>query len=95
MFARLVRFELGPGKRAEAQAMADEVAPLIGAQPGCHGVTVFGDEADGRYGIFVVWDSQENADSAARVVRPKLDEHLAGNAQGPPETGLYEILTNG
>jgi hypothetical protein len=44
MYARLVRFAFGPGKRAEAQAVADDLGPLIASQPGCEGVTVFGDD---------------------------------------------------
>jgi hypothetical protein len=94
MYARLVRFSFGAGKQAEAQAIADSIAPLIASQPGCQGVTVFGDESDGEYGIFVLWDTQENANSAAQVVRPKLENHLAGNAKGPPDARLFRVLTN-
>lgn len=93
MYARLVRFSFGPGKRAEAQAVADEIAPLIASQAGCESVTVFGDDSDGEYGIFVLWDSAANADAAARVVRPKLDEHLSGNVQRAPETRLFEVIS--
>ena len=93
MYARLVRFSFGPGKRAEAQAIADDLAPLIAGQPGCASVTVFGDDNDGQYGIFVLWDSQANAEAAAKLVRPQLDEHLAGNVQGAPETHLFEVLS--
>jgi len=59
MYARLVRFSFGPGKQAEAQAIADDLAPLIAAQPGCGGVTVFGDDDTGDYGLFVFWNSRE------------------------------------
>jgi hypothetical protein len=31
---------------------------------------VFGDDADGETGIFVLWDTHEHADDAAAVVRP-------------------------
>jgi quinol monooxygenase YgiN len=93
MYVRLVRFSFGPGKRAAAQAIADNLAPLIAAQAGCTGVTVFGDDRDGQYGIFVLWDSQANADAAARVIRPQLDALLAGNVQGPPDTRLFEVLS--
>ena len=93
MYARLVRFSFGPGKRAEAQTIADEVGALIDSQPGCESVTVFGDDSDGEYGIFVLWDSAANADAAARVVRPKLDEHFSGNVQSPPEARLFEVLS--
>ena len=93
MFARLVRFRFEPGQRAAAQAAADDLAPLISAQPGCGGVTVFGDDNDGQWGIFVLWDSQANADAAAQVIRPKLDQHLSGLVQGPPETRLFEVIS--
>jgi len=93
MYARLVRFSFGPGKHAAAQAIADNIAPLISSQPGCQSVTVFGDETDGEYGIFVLWDSQDSANAAAPLMRPKLDEHLAGNAKGPPDARLFKVLS--
>ena len=93
MYARLVRFTLDGGHRSEAQALADDLAPLIAAQPGCEHVSIFGDDADGAYGIFVLWDSQDHANAAAQLVRPKLDEHLAGLIQAPPETRLFEVLS--
>ena len=92
MYARLVRFSLGGGAGEKAQALADELAPLIAVQPGCQDVTVFGDHGDGQYGIYVLWDTQEHADVAAGVVRPRLEEHLAGNVTAPPETRLFEVL---
>ena len=93
MYARLVRFSFGPGKHAEAQALAENLAPLISTQPGCESVTVFGDETDGECGIFVLWDTQENANGAAQLMRPKLNEHLAGNAKGPPDARLFKVLS--
>jgi hypothetical protein len=58
-------------------------------------VTVFGDDADGEYGIFVLWASAADAGAAASVIRPILDEHLAGNIQAPPDTRLFEVLSCG
>jgi quinol monooxygenase YgiN len=93
MYARLVRFSLGPGKRAVMQALADDIAPLIASQPGCNGVTVFGDDSDGQYGLFVLWNSEANANAAAQLIRPKLNDHLSGHAQGTPEARLFEVLS--
>ncbi len=93
MYARLVRFSFGPGKHAEAQSIADDIAPLIALRPGFQSVTVFGDDTDGEYGIFVLWNSEDNADAAAQVVRPKLNEHFAGNVQGPPDARLFNVLS--
>lgn len=93
MKARLVRFSFGPGKRSEAQALADHIAPLIASQPGCGGVTIFGDDSDGQYGLFVLWDSHASADAAAEVVAPRLLEHYVGNVQGDPEQRLFDVIS--
>jgi quinol monooxygenase YgiN len=93
MYVRLVRFSLLPGKSAAAQAIASELAPFISSQPGCKNVIVFGNDTDGESGLFVVWDSEANANAAAKVIRPKLDAHLAGNAQGAPDARLFKVLT--
>ncbi len=93
MYARLVRFSFVDGKQAAAQAIADDLAPLIAAQPGCEGVTVFGDDNDGEYGLFVLWNSEEHANAAAQVIRPKLEEHLAGNIKAPPDARLFNVIS--
>jgi len=93
MYARLVRYSLGPGKRAEAQGLADHLAPLIAAQPGCASVTIFDDESNGEGGVFVLWDSEADAMTAAGIIRPLLDEHLSGHLEGPPDTRLFEVLS--
>ena len=95
MYARLVRFSFGPGKELEAQTLADDLAPLIKLQPGCRGVTVFGDASDGQCEIFVLWATQEDADTAAAVISPQLEKHLAGNLQAPPERRLFPVLSSG
>lgn len=92
MFARLVRFTLALGSEMKAQKLADELTPLIAAQPGCQAVTIFGDPVDGQYGIYVLWDTQEHADAAAGLVRPQLDKHLAGSVTAPPEPRLFQVL---
>jgi heme-degrading monooxygenase HmoA len=92
MYARLVRFSIEPGNETTAQKLAEELGPLISVQPGCQAVTVFGDRGEGEYGVYVLWDTQEHADTAAGIVRPRLNEHLAGIAKAPPETRLFEVL---
>jgi len=90
-YARLVRFTCDVDD-APARALAADLAPLIRQQPGCETVVVFGDAA-GDGGLFVLWDSQEHADSAAAVIRPKLDQHLAGHLKAPPDARLFPVLS--
>ena len=92
MHARLVRFALQPGKEGAANALAAELAPEIQRQPGCGGVTVFVD-GEGEGGLFVLWDTEEHANAAAQVIRPKLEQHLAGNIKGPPDARLFRVVS--
>jgi quinol monooxygenase YgiN len=94
MNARLVRFSLGNGHRDIAQTLADDIIPRIAAQPGCQRATVFGDDADGQYGIFVLWCCEAHANEAAQVIQPILNQHLAGNVQAPPDRRLFEVLSD-
>lgn len=94
MYARLVRFSLAPGKHAAAQAIADDLAPQIASQPGNRGVTVFGDEDAGQFGLFVLWESLENAMEASALMSPKLNAHLEGNIQGPLDVHVFKVLSN-
>jgi len=91
-YARLVRFSCKPGDETPAHSLADELAPEIRQQPGCEEVVVFSD-ADGEGGLFVVWDSQEHADSAAVMIAPRLERHLAGHVTGPPDARLFPVLS--
>jgi hypothetical protein len=91
MFARLVRFSLGEDKSEVAKVLAADLKPRIAAMPGCQSVTIFGD-TDGEFGVFVLWDSEANANSAAQVVRPLLDQHLAGHLKAPPDARLFQVI---
>lgn len=94
MYLRLVRFTLSEGSRSGARAIADDLIPAIKQQPGCESANFFGGGEDGDCGLCVLWDSQEHADAAAAIIRPKLDEHLAGNVSGPPDTRLFPVLAS-
>src|SRR5260370_16160878 len=76
MVYRLVRFNLGSGKLDAARNIFTDLVPKISAQPGCQGVTAFGDEASGDYGMAVLWGAAET--------------HLAGESVN--FTQLFEAL---
>ena len=92
MYARVVRFSLAPGNEAVATELARDLVPAISRQPGCRAVTCFGDAGSGEYGLYVLWNSQEEAGAAANVIRPKLDQHLSGHALRPPEADLFRVI---
>ncbi len=92
MFLRLVQFTLSEGGRSQAQAIADDLIPVIKHQPGCLSAVFFGGGADGESGVCVVWESQAHAEAAAVVMSPRLEAHLAGNVVAPPRRGLFPVL---
>ena len=92
MYVNLVRYSLGRGKSAEAQAFANELGPLIAVQDGCRSIVLFGDHSDGEGGLFVSWDSEANAVAATEVILPVLDRHLGAIVEGPPESRHFEVI---
>ena len=74
--------------------MADDLISAIKQQPGCMSAAFFGGGDDGENGLCVLWDSQEHADAAAAIIRPKLDQHLRGNISAQPDTRLFPVIAS-
>jgi heme-degrading monooxygenase HmoA len=91
MYAGLMRFTLGRASEAKVQQIVNEIAPLIAVQRGCEDVTVFGNEVDGEYGIYVLWETEGDAELAAGVIGHELDKHLMETV-ARPETRLFEVI---
>ena len=62
--------------------LAADLIPAISAPPGCERATFFGDHADGEYGLYVLWDSEENAGAAARLLGRSLASIWQGMFKG-------------
>jgi antibiotic biosynthesis monooxygenase len=92
MYARLVRFDLQPGKESVATDLARDLVPQIRQHPGCQAVTVFGEAGNGPFNLYVLWSSQEEADAAATVIGPQLAQHLQGNTVSPYDAHLYPVI---
>ena len=92
MYARLVIFEVGPGKHSTIERLVDEFDALYRAQKGFRHLFILGDEASGEYGSFSVWESKEDADAANAVIAPRLQQALSGLLQGPPDRWFFEVL---
>jgi hypothetical protein len=92
MNLRLVQFNLGPGRRSEAEAIADKVVPNIRKRPGCVRCEFFADPDSGDYGLVVLWESKEAAEAAASVIGPILMPLLkeAHISQSPRLFEVYE-----
>ena len=45
----------------------------------------------GSMGSSSLWETKEDADAASAVIRPRLQQGLTGNAQGPPDIRLFDV----
>jgi len=77
--------------RSTAEKLADQFAPVIEAQKGFKKITWFGDEAEGDYGTFSLWESREDAEAEAEAVRPQFEQAVSGIAKGPPTRRFFEV----
>ena len=91
MYAQLSMIILGPGTRSAAEKLADQFAPALKTLKGFKRVTFIGDETVGEYGSLSLWESKEDAEAAAAVVRPQLEQAVSGIAKAPPTRRFFEV----
>jgi hypothetical protein len=94
MYYRLVTFNLGEEKLNDAKIIFSDLKPIISAQPGCKAVTCFGDAKSGKYGFSVLWNTEEDSESAKTIIGPLLSRHLADNnaSDKPFSSELFEVI---
>ena len=91
MNLRLVQFSLGPGKKSDAESIANKIVPAIRSQPGCDRAEFFADYDAGDYGVVVLWKSKEQANAAATVIGPMMTAALS-QAKGTGDSRrLFEV----
>ena len=91
MYATLLTLTLGPGMRSAGEKLADQFAPALRTLKGFKGVTFFGDETTGEYGSLTLWETKEDAEAAAAVTGPKLEQAVSGIAKAPPTRRFFEV----
>lgn len=91
MNLRLVQFSLGPGKRSVAESIADQIVPVIRAQPGCERCEFFADHDAGDYGLIVLWATKQDAGAAAAVISPILTPLLTAAQHVGESRRLFDI----
>ena len=91
MYAQLSIIKLGGGMRSTAEKIADQSLPTLKMLKGFKSVTFFGDVELGEYGSFTLWETKEDAEAAAAVMRPKVEKAVSGIAKAPPTRQFYEV----
>ena len=92
MYARLIMFTLGQGKRPFAEGMAKQFQGIMQGMKGFKNATFLVDEGVGEYGLLSLWETKEDAESAADAMRPGFQQALEGKVQGPPSVRMFEVF---
>jgi hypothetical protein len=66
-------------------------ATNLEAQKDLKKVVFFGDETEGEYGFWSLWESKEDAEAEAEAIRLQLKEAVSGIAKQPPTRRLFEV----
>ncbi|MEQ8696557.1 MAG: hypothetical protein RLO48_12345 [Bauldia litoralis] len=92
MYARLLTFSIGPGRRDVATGMADEAFAMVKAMNGFVSATYLViDEEAGEYGSITTWQSLADADAAGEVLRPWMMEKVGDKLTAPPVIRNAEV----
>ncbi|MCL4273943.1 MAG: hypothetical protein KJZ77_08730 [Anaerolineales bacterium] len=92
MYARLIMFTLGEGKRAFAEGMAKQFHTAMQGLKGFKNATFVLDDVIGEYGVLSLWETKEDAEAAGAAMGPGLQQALQGQVQGPPSIRLLEVF---
>ena len=91
MYAQMVMFKTAPGKRSEAEKMAEQSYSAVKGIKGFKGVTYFGDPDNNEYGALYLWETKEVLDAVMKEMMPKMQEATNAFAVEPPFRHIYEV----
>ena len=91
MVVRLIMMNFGPGMRSGAEKVADAFAGIYKTMKGFKSSTFFGEWETGACGALSLWESKEDAEAAAALMRPKLMEAVGSMLKGPPTVKMFEL----
>ena len=91
MYAQMLMFKTAPGKRSEAEKMANQSFAAVKGSKGFKGVTYFGDDDNNEYGACYLWATKEDLDAVMKELMPRLKEATNALAIEPPFRRIYEV----
>lgn len=92
MHARLVTFNMGPGKRDVAISLADGAKKIVKDMDGFVSATyLILDEEAGDFGSLTVWESEAHANAANEVLQPWLAKESGDHLTAPPVIRVAEV----
>ena len=91
MYGQMLILKTAPGKRSEAEKVADQAFAILKGVKGFKGATYFGDPDKNEYGSFYLWETKEDLDAVMKDIMPRMQEVTNALAIEPPLRRIYEI----
>ncbi|QGQ47695.1 hypothetical protein E6W99_20625 [Metabacillus sediminilitoris] len=91
LYARLVVFTLGDGKRLLAEKITKEFDKVSRTLRGFRGNVYFFDDRVGEYRALNYWDTKSDAEDANEVMFPKLENELSNISEKKPVVKMFEV----
>ena len=91
MYAQIVILKTAPGKRSEAEKLADQSFAALKGVKGFKGVTYLGDDDNSEYGSLYLWETKEDLDAVMKELMPRMQEATNALAIEPPFRRIYEV----
>jgi hypothetical protein len=92
MYARLIKFTMGPGTRETADGMIGRFSDALAAFPGLVKVYFMADYETGTYATLAIWETKAHGEAAFQTIHPKLREALQGLVEEVPYQQLFEVV---
>jgi hypothetical protein len=83
--------EFWNGIRSAGEKIADQFAGIYKTMKGFKDSTFFVNYETGECGTLSLWESKEECEAAAAIMRPKLMEAAGGILKGPPTAKMFEV----
>ena len=91
MYASLLKFKTAPGKRTEAEGVADAMNPVLKGMKGLKSIVYIVDSDNNEYGSLSKWETKEDLEAGINSIQSKLQELLGPIAIEPPVRKIYEV----
>ena len=92
MYSRLTMFNIGPGKRNVATALADAALKMSRGMDGFINASyMIFDEEKGDYGALTLWNTKECAEAAGQKLQAWMQTEVGPHLTAPPVIKVAEV----
>lgn len=92
MYARLVRFKMGPGTQETADMLREKFSQALKAAPGLETAYFMADYESGTISTLALWKTKEAGEAAFQSINPKLQDALQGLVEEKPLSEFYKVV---